>query len=195
MSLTEADIRAALDCLAGGWLTMGPRIAALEERFAAALGVEHAVAVSSGTAALHLACLAAGAGPATGVVVSALAPPATVNAVRGAGAAVQRADVLDPAAPALDAEAAAGEDTAAVVCSHLAGVPAAAAALAARGAARGGALLADATGGRAARRARRARSAAFRSHPGARSRSARAGSSSRMTSASRAACGRCARTR
>ena len=149
--LAEEDIRAALDCLAGGWLTMGPRIAALEERFAAELGVEHAIAVSSGTAALHLACLAAGAGPGSSVVVSALAGVAAVNAPRSAGAGALRADVTDPEAPALDPESAADARTVAVICSHLAGVPADAAALADRCAARGWTLIEDVTEGLGAR--------------------------------------------
>ena len=48
--------------LASGTLTMGPKVAELEELVAAACGVEHAVAVSNGTAALHLAVLALGIG-------------------------------------------------------------------------------------------------------------------------------------
>jgi len=149
--LAESDIRAALDCLAGGWLTMGPRIAALEERFASAFGVEHAVAVSSGTAALHLACLAAGAGPGKSVVVPALAGHEAVVAPRLAGAVALRADVVDATAPSLDPEAAADGATVAVICSHLCGMPAEAAAVAAVCAARRWTLIEDVTAGLGAR--------------------------------------------
>ena len=52
-----------LDCLESGWLTMGPRTKAFEQALAGYVGTPHAVTVSSGTAALHLACLAAGDRP------------------------------------------------------------------------------------------------------------------------------------
>ncbi len=58
--MPEEDVRAVIECLRSGWLTMGPRTAELR---GGAVGVDvgtpHAVTVSSGTAALHLACLAA----------------------------------------------------------------------------------------------------------------------------------------
>ena len=60
-----------LDCLRSGWLTMGPRNGAFEQALAGYVGSPHAAAVSSGTAALHLACLAAGLGPGDEVIVPA----------------------------------------------------------------------------------------------------------------------------
>jgi dTDP-4-amino-4,6-dideoxygalactose transaminase len=82
----EEDERDAVDeVLRSGWLTMGPRTAEFEESFAAHLGVRHAVAVSSGTAALHLAFLAAGVGPGDEVIVPAMTFVATANAVRYCG--------------------------------------------------------------------------------------------------------------
>ena len=63
-----------------GWLTMGPRTQAFEEALAEYAGAEHAVAVSSGTAALHLACLAAGIGPGDEVIVPALTFVASASA-------------------------------------------------------------------------------------------------------------------
>jgi dTDP-4-amino-4,6-dideoxygalactose transaminase len=63
LRLTAEDLQAVADTLRSGWLTMGPRTQAFEEAFAAHLGCRHAVAVSSCTAALHLAYLAAGVGP------------------------------------------------------------------------------------------------------------------------------------
>src|SRR5437868_3606118 len=57
-SIDEEDLSAVRDALTSGWLTQGPRVEEFERQAAAHFGVKHAVAVSSGTAALHLACLA-----------------------------------------------------------------------------------------------------------------------------------------
>jgi dTDP-4-amino-4,6-dideoxygalactose transaminase len=84
--LSEEDIAAVLECLEGGWLTMGPRTDKFERAFAEFCDVPHAVAVSSGTAALHLALLAAGIGPGDEVLVPALTFVAGAAAVRYCGA-------------------------------------------------------------------------------------------------------------
>src|SRR3954465_5922854 len=63
LRLDPEDIEAVMEVLRSGWLTMGPRTAEFEETFAEHLGVRHAIAVSSCTAALHLAYLAAGRAP------------------------------------------------------------------------------------------------------------------------------------
>ncbi len=63
LRLEPQDLEAVAETLRSGWLTLGPSTAAFEEAFAAQLGARHAVAVSSCTAALHLAYLAAGVGP------------------------------------------------------------------------------------------------------------------------------------
>ena len=65
LRLEPEDIAAVMEVLESGWLTLGPRTAAFESAFAQHLGVRHAVAVSSGTAALHLAYLAPASAPAT----------------------------------------------------------------------------------------------------------------------------------
>lgn len=83
--IADEERKAVDDVLRSGWLTMGPRTAEFEERFAAHLGVAHAVAVSSGTAALHLAYLGAGVGPGDEVIVPAMTFVATANAVRYCG--------------------------------------------------------------------------------------------------------------
>ncbi len=91
----DAELAAVAEVLAGGQLTMGPRVAAFEAGLAAACGTAHAVAVSSGTAAIHLALLALGLGPGDEVVVPAYTFPATANAVELCGARAVLVDV-DP---------------------------------------------------------------------------------------------------
>jgi dTDP-4-amino-4,6-dideoxygalactose transaminase len=90
----EAESRAVLDVLERKWLTMGPVTERFEAAFAEALGVRHAVAVSNGTAALHLACLALGIGPGDEVIVPSLTFVATANAVVYCGATPVFADVV-----------------------------------------------------------------------------------------------------
>lgn len=94
IDLTEADVEAVVETLRSGWLTMGPQIDAFERQFAEHLGVEHAVAVSSCTAALHLAYLAAGVGPGDEVIVPAITFVATAAAVRYCGGVPVLADVI-----------------------------------------------------------------------------------------------------
>lgn len=72
--------------LASGFLTQGAEVARFEKTLAATSGSPHAVAVSSGTAALHLALLALGIGPGDEVVTSAFTFPATVNVIELVGA-------------------------------------------------------------------------------------------------------------
>ena len=91
--LGEEEAAAAAAALASGWVAQGPRVAEFEEAFASALGTGHAVAVSSCTAALHLALVAAGIGPGDEVIVPSLSFIATANAVRYVGAHPVFADV------------------------------------------------------------------------------------------------------
>src|ERR1700750_464537 len=93
LRLSEDEIAAVSETLRSGWLTMGPRTAAFEEAFAARLGVRHAVAVSSCTAALHLAYLAAGVGPGDEVIVPAMTFVATAAAGIYCGATPVFADI------------------------------------------------------------------------------------------------------
>jgi dTDP-4-amino-4,6-dideoxygalactose transaminase len=96
ISVPEDDVEAVLDCLRSGWLTMGPRTKEFETAFAEHVGAEHAVAVSSGSAALHLAMLAAGLGPGDEVIVPALTFVATAAAVRYTGATPVLCDIKGP---------------------------------------------------------------------------------------------------
>jgi perosamine synthetase len=91
LGVDEAEAAAAAVC--SGWVAQGPRVAEFEEAFASAIGTSHAVAVSSCTAALHLALVAAGIGPGDEVVVPSLSFIATANAARYVGAVPVFADV------------------------------------------------------------------------------------------------------
>jgi dTDP-4-amino-4,6-dideoxygalactose transaminase len=85
-SLGEEEIQAVAEVLRSGQLSTGPRAAELERRFAAYTGAKHALAVSSGTAALHLSLVAGGIGPGDEVIVPPITWPATANVVVHAGA-------------------------------------------------------------------------------------------------------------
>src|SRR6185295_4874356 len=84
--LGEPEADAARRAILSGWVTQGPEVAAFEREFAAWVGAPHACAVSSATAALHLALLAAGIGPGDEVVTVSSSFIATANVVRYCGA-------------------------------------------------------------------------------------------------------------
>jgi len=96
LRLSEDEVSAVAECLRSGWLTMGPRTAAFEEAFAARVGARYGVAVSSCTAALHLAYLAAGVRPGDEVIVPAMTFVATAAAARYCGAVPVVADIVGP---------------------------------------------------------------------------------------------------
>jgi dTDP-4-amino-4,6-dideoxygalactose transaminase len=121
----EAEIEEVVDCLQSGWLGTGPKVAQFERNFAAYKGAEHAVAVNSCTAALHLAILAAGLEPGDEVITSPLTFCATVNAIIHAGATPVLADV-DGASMNIDPDAVAAKitpRTRAILPIHFAGRP------------------------------------------------------------------------
>ena len=124
-SIDEAEERAVLRVLRSGWLSTGAEAEAFEHELAALLDVAAVVAVSSCTAALHLAVLAAGVQPGDEVVTTALTWPATANVIVHAGATPVFADVesatlnIDPSAAA----ASVTTRTAALMPVHLAGQP------------------------------------------------------------------------
>jgi dTDP-4-amino-4,6-dideoxygalactose transaminase len=127
IAMPEQDVQAVMECLESGWLTMGPRTQAFERALADYVGTPHAVTVSSGTAALHLACLAAGIGPGDEVIVPAFTFVASAAAVRYTGAEPVFCDVsgprdfnIDPA----DAAARITPRTKAIVAVDLFGLPA-----------------------------------------------------------------------
>jgi dTDP-4-amino-4,6-dideoxygalactose transaminase len=104
LQLEPEDLQAVADTLRSGWLTLGPRTEAFETVFAAHLGARHAVAVSSCTAALHLAYLAAGVGPGDEVIVPSFTFAATASAVLYCGATPVFADIVSRELPSLDLE-------------------------------------------------------------------------------------------
>jgi dTDP-4-amino-4,6-dideoxygalactose transaminase len=125
-AIGEEEIAAVAETLRSGWLTSGPSVAELERRFAEYVGAKHALAVTSGTAALHLSLLALGVGPGDEVITTAITWPATANVVVHTGATPVFADVrasdlnLDPE----HAASLVGARTKAVLPVHLAGQPA-----------------------------------------------------------------------
>ncbi len=102
----EADIEAVVRVLRSDYLTCGPRIAQLEEKLCKITGAQYAVVCSNGTAALHIACLAAGVGEGDEVITSPLTFAASANCALYCGAKPVFADVdketynIDPAAVA-----------------------------------------------------------------------------------------------
>ncbi len=123
--ITPDEIDAVNEVLRSGWITMGRATLAFEERFAAAVGAPHAIAVSSCTAALHLALVVLGVGPGDEVIVPADTFVATAEAVEYCGARPVLADIdrdthcVDPAA----LERAITPRTRAVIPVHFAGQP------------------------------------------------------------------------
>lgn len=90
----DAEDRAAVAAVLGGdWLTQGPAVRSFEKAVAARCGVPHAIAFSSGTAALHAAAFAAGVGPGDEIVTSAITFAASANCGAYLGARPRFADI------------------------------------------------------------------------------------------------------
>jgi dTDP-4-amino-4,6-dideoxygalactose transaminase len=121
----DEEIAAVAETIRSGWLTTGPKARELEQRFAEYLEAKHVLALSSGTAALHLSLVALGVGPGDEVVTTPITWPATANVIVHTGARPVFADVregdlnLDPDA----ARAAVTPRTKAILPVHLAGQP------------------------------------------------------------------------
>ena len=102
--ITNDDEQAVAAVLQSDWLTQGPKVAEFEEKFAASVGAKYAVAVTSGTGALHLSALALGVNEKSKVITTPITFVASANCVRYCGGEVIFSDV-DPATGILDLEA------------------------------------------------------------------------------------------
>lgn len=124
--LTEAEALAAAEVVRSGWVIQGPKVAAFEEQFAEYVGSRYAVAVSSGTAALHLSLVVLGIEEGDEVICPSLSYIATANSIWYTGARPVFADVspttmnIDPA----DIEKKITPKTKAIMAVHQVGLPA-----------------------------------------------------------------------
>jgi dTDP-4-amino-4,6-dideoxygalactose transaminase len=121
----EAEIAAVSEVLRSGWITTGPQTKAFERRFAAYVGAEHALAVNSGTAAMHIALAAWDLGPGDEVITTPLTFCSTIQVIVHLGATPVLADVR-PDDYNLDPERVAEQitpRTRALLPVHLAGLP------------------------------------------------------------------------
>ena len=89
------EIAAVTETLESGWLTSGPRAEELERRLAELAGARHALAVASGTAAMHLSLVGLGLGPGDEVITTPITWPATANVIVHTGATPVFVDVRD----------------------------------------------------------------------------------------------------
>lgn len=120
----SAERDAVMEVMSTGGLAQGPKVAALEKEFAAYIGAKHAVAVNSGTAALHAALLAYGVGPGDEVITSSFSFIASGNAVLYTGARPVFVDIgKDFNMDAGLVESAVTDRTKAIMPVHLFGQP------------------------------------------------------------------------
>ncbi|MGQ3330758.1 DegT/DnrJ/EryC1/StrS family aminotransferase [Halorubrum sp. FL23] len=125
-SISETEKQAVVEALDGDYITRGPTVEAFEERVADLVGVDHAVATTSGTTALHLAGRAAGFGEGDEVITTPLTFASTAHVATYCGAEPVFADI-DPHLRSLDPEAVreqVTEDTEGIVPMHYTGQPA-----------------------------------------------------------------------
>ncbi len=122
--MSDELLKAVSDAVSSGWWSMGPRVQAFEEAFVDFSGARHAVAVTNGTAALHLALVALGCGAGDEIVVASLNFVAAANTIVHAGATPVFCDIhgdddltMDPA----DLERVIGPKTKAIVVMHYGG--------------------------------------------------------------------------
>ena len=93
--IDDADIQAVVDVLKSDYLTCGPKITELEEKLCQITGAKYAVVCSNGTAALHMACMAAGVEPGDEVITTPITFAASANCALYCGAKPVFADIND----------------------------------------------------------------------------------------------------
>jgi dTDP-4-amino-4,6-dideoxygalactose transaminase len=120
-SIDDDDIAAIVEVLHGDWLTQGPAVEGFEHDLARTVGATHAIAFSSGTAALHAACAAADLGPGDVVATSALTFSASAACARFVGSTVRLLDI-DPDTLNIDPTSV-QVGLSALVAVHFAGLP------------------------------------------------------------------------
>lgn len=124
-SIDEDDIQAVVDVLRSDYLTTGPTVAQFEKKIADYVGAKYAVAVSNGTAALHVACLAAGIKPGDEVITTPITFAASANCVLYCGGTPVFADInpvtynIDPE----DIRRKITKNTKAIIAVHFTGQP------------------------------------------------------------------------
>ena len=101
--ITDEDIEAVITTLKSDYLTQGPSIAAFENAFASYIGCKYAVAVSNGTAALHLAALALSVNEKSNVITTPITFAASANCIRYCGGQLTFVDI-DPETATIDLE-------------------------------------------------------------------------------------------
>jgi len=92
-SLTEQEINSVLEPLKTGWLVQGPKVEEFEQKWSAFVGVEHSIAVTSCTTALHLSLAALGFGPGDEAIVPAFTWISTANVIEHLGGRVVFCDI------------------------------------------------------------------------------------------------------
>lgn len=125
--IDEEDIASVVEVMRHGWLTQGPKVPEFEAAIAARVGARHAVAVSNGTAALHIACAAAGVRAGDTIITSPNTFVASANCAAYLGATPAFADI-DPKTLNLDPEqlarrCAENQSVRAIIPVHFAGLP------------------------------------------------------------------------
>lgn len=126
LNFDEREAEAVLGTIRSKWISMGPKCAALEEKFAKLLGVKYAVALTNCTAALHLACCVADIGPEDEVICPSMTFSATVNCIRYVNGIPVFADISGLDNLCLDSdglESLITEKTKAIIPMHYGGFP------------------------------------------------------------------------
>ena len=126
LNFGEEEERAVTETLKSKWISMGPKCAELEKRFAELLEVKYACAITNCTAALHLACVVLGIGEGDEVICPSLSFVATVNCIRYVGATPVFADIYGNENLCMDAgriESLITDRTKAIIPMHYGGFP------------------------------------------------------------------------